>query len=107
MEAVLGIQVIGRIVSFYTLLLPANGIYVFLELGKVQIPNNLQDLTKLMMGAPLLLLIIDVFERLCIPSAHVHNLDGHRPTMDTSTFNKIFFLSQNRKRVCPLQRNNH
>lgn len=107
MEAVLGIQAIGREIYFYILLLPANGVYVFLELGKVQVPNNLRDLTKLVMDAPLLLLIIDVFERLCIPSVHVRNLDRHRPTIDTSTFNQIFSSSQNRKRLCPLQRNNH
>jgi hypothetical protein len=81
MEAVLGIQTIVRVIYFYILLLPANGVYVFLELGKVQVPNNLQDLTKLVMDAPLLLLIIGVFERLCIPSAHVRNFDRHRPTI--------------------------
>jgi hypothetical protein len=107
MEAVLGIQAIGRAIYFYILLLPANGTYVFLELGKGQIPNSLQDLTKLVMDAPLLLLIIDVFERLCIPSAHVRNLDRHRLTISTSSFNQIFSSSQNRKRLCPLQQSNH
>ncbi|KAI7869716.1 hypothetical protein BDF14DRAFT_1874121 [Spinellus fusiger] len=106
MEAVLGIQAIGRVIYFYILMLPANGVYVFLELGKVQVPNNVQDLTKLVMDASLLLLIIDVFERLCIPSAHMGNLDRHRPTIDTF-FNQIFSSSQDRKRLCPLQRNNH
>ncbi|CEG81906.1 hypothetical protein RMATCC62417_16048 [Rhizopus microsporus] len=58
----------------YILLLPTNGMYMSLELGKVQVPNSLQDLAKLVMDAPLLLLILDVFERLCIPSNHERNL---------------------------------
>jgi hypothetical protein len=53
MEAVLGIQVTGRNVYFSILLLPTNGVYMFLELGKVQIPNSLQYLAKLTMDAPL------------------------------------------------------
>ncbi|KAG1038497.1 hypothetical protein G6F43_012681 [Rhizopus delemar] len=107
MEAILGIQAIGRAITFYILLLPANGVYVFIELGKVEIPNNVQDLTKLVMDAPLLLLIIDVFERLCIPSVHARNLDRHRPTISETNFKQIFSSSQNRKRLCPLQRYNH
>lgn len=52
MEAVLGFQAIGWVIYFYILLLPVNGVYVFLELGKVQILNSLQDLAKLMMDIP-------------------------------------------------------
>jgi hypothetical protein len=107
MEAVLGIQAIDRAIYFYILLFPTNGVYMFLELGKVQIPNSLLYLTKLVMDAPLLLLIIDVFEQICIPSAHVCNLDRHRPTISTSSFNQIFSSSHNRKRLCPLQRSNY
>ncbi|ORX48778.1 hypothetical protein DM01DRAFT_260139 [Hesseltinella vesiculosa] len=107
MEAVLGIQAIGRDIYFYVLLLPTNGVYVFLELGKVQVPNCIQDLPKLVMDAPLLLLIIDVFERLCTLSPHTLDLNRHRPTIDRSIFNQIFSTSQNRKRLCPLQRSNN
>ncbi|EIE83941.1 hypothetical protein G6F46_003980 [Rhizopus delemar] len=107
MEAVLRIQAIGRAINFYILLLPANGVYVFIELGKVEIPNNVQGLMKLVMDAPLLLLITDVFERLCIPSVHARNLDRHRPTISETNFKQIFSSSQNRKHLCPLQRYNH
>lgn len=69
MEAVLGIQAIGQEISFYIMLLPASGVYVFLELGKVQVPSNMQDLTKLVMSAPLLLLVIDVFEGFAFPKS--------------------------------------
>ncbi|KAI8992441.1 hypothetical protein BDB01DRAFT_778454 [Pilobolus umbonatus] len=105
MKAVLGIQVVGRTICFYILLLPAKGLYIFLELGKINIPSSLQDLTKLVMDAPLLLLIIDAFGRLCVPSTGVSSPDRHRPTISKSRFNQIFSLSQNRKRLCPLQRN--
>ncbi|KAI9494337.1 hypothetical protein BDB00DRAFT_762070 [Zychaea mexicana] len=98
-ETVNGIQAIDVVSDrdvFYILLLPANGIYVFLELGNVQMRNNLQDLTKLVMDAPLLLLIIDVSERLCILSANVRNPDRHCPTIDPSSFNHLYSSSQNR-----------
>lgn len=79
----MGIQETGRTVTFFSvLLLPTNGVYVFHELGKVQIPNSLQDLTKLVMNAPLLLLILDVFKRLCVSS-----------TLSTSSFNQVISLS--------------
>lgn len=58
-------------------------------------------------NTPLLLLIIDVFGRLCIPSAHMRNLDRHHPTISISNFNQVFSLYQNRKRLCPLQQSNH
>lgn len=93
MEAVLGIQAIGRDIYFYILLLPANGVYVFHELGKVLIPNNLQDLTKLVMDAPLFLLIIDVFERLCIPSAHVRNIDRHSAMSIFDYYNCLIYIN--------------
>lgn len=47
MESVLGIQVIGRMIYFYILLLPANEVYVLLELGKVQIPKKPARLTEI------------------------------------------------------------
>lgn len=51
--------------------------------------NYLQDLTERVMDAPLLLLILTAFERLCIPSAHVHHLDQDIPTINTSSFSQI------------------
>ncbi|CEG81997.1 hypothetical protein RMATCC62417_16129 [Rhizopus microsporus] len=67
----------------------------------------LQDLTEWVMDAPLLLLILAVFERLCAFSVHVRNLDQDRSTINTSSFSQIFCPSQNRKRLCPLQQSNH
>lgn len=69
--------------------------------------NYLQDLTKWVIDAPLLLLILAVFERLCVPSVNVCHIDQYIPIINTSSFSQIFSSSQNRKRLYPLQQNNH
>ncbi|KAI8328841.1 hypothetical protein BC941DRAFT_363434 [Chlamydoabsidia padenii] len=46
-EGILGIQVIGRTITFYLFVLLATGLYVMRELTTVQIPRSLDDLSKL------------------------------------------------------------
>ncbi|KAL0076779.1 hypothetical protein J3Q64DRAFT_1770683 [Phycomyces blakesleeanus] len=106
LEGILGLQIIGRSITFYLLVLPSNGLYVMYELGTLQLPNNLCDLCKLLMDIPLGLLVLDVFHRLCIRSANPFQPSRHRPTVPESNFDGIFSTSQDRKRSCHLKKYN-
>lgn len=68
MEGVLGLQVIGRTITFYVVVLPATGLYVMRKLAKIKVPDCLDDLTKLIMDMPQALLVLDIFNRVCVPS---------------------------------------
>ncbi|ORE01729.1 hypothetical protein BCV72DRAFT_216694, partial [Rhizopus microsporus var. microsporus] len=46
MKGVLGIQVVGRTVTFYVLVLSATGLYAMLELTNIKIPSCLNDLPQ-------------------------------------------------------------
>lgn len=103
MESVLGIQVIGRIITFYILVLPSTSLYVMRELAKIKVPDCLDDLTKLVMDIPHVLLVLDVFNRVCIQSLDPLMPDRHCPTIITAALNCVFSSSQDRKRLCPLK----
>lgn len=103
MEGVLGLQVIGRMVTFYVLVLPSTGLYVTYELEKIKLSNCLDDLTKLIMNMPRVCRVLETFNRICKPSVHSAMPSRHRPTIATSAFNGIFSLSQDRKRLCHLK----
>ncbi|KAI8644073.1 hypothetical protein BD408DRAFT_318124, partial [Parasitella parasitica] len=64
LESVLGLQIIGRSITFYLLVLPPEGFYDPYELGTLQLPSSLCDLRKLLVDTPLGLLVLDVFHRL-------------------------------------------
>lgn len=98
MMGVMGLQVIGRTVTFYILVLPSSGLFVLYELAKVKIPDCLDDLPKLIIDISNVLLVLDVFDRLCIPSIDSPHSERQRPTISSSNFNKLFSASQNRKR---------
>lgn len=102
MEGVLGIQVIGRMVTFYILVLPSTGLYVMYELQKIKIPSCLDDLTKLIVDMPRICRVLETFNRICKPSVHQAMPSRHRRTITTSAFNGVFSLSQDRKRPCHL-----
>ncbi|EPB91015.1 hypothetical protein HMPREF1544_02084 [Mucor circinelloides 1006PhL] len=106
LEGILGLQIIGRSVTFYLLVLPSKGLYVIYELRTLQIPNNLCDLRKLLMGIPLCLLVLDVFHRLCVGSVNPFQPSRHRPTVPESNFDGIFSTSQDRRRSCHLKKYN-
>ncbi|KAG1453402.1 hypothetical protein G6F46_000153 [Rhizopus delemar] len=103
MMGVMGLQVIGRTVTVYSLVLPSSGLYVVYELAKVKIPDCLDDLPKLIMDISNVLLVFDVFDRFCIPSVDSPHSERQRPTISSSNFNKLFSASQNRKRSCHLK----
>ncbi|KAG0173873.1 hypothetical protein DFQ29_007687 [Apophysomyces sp. BC1021] len=86
LEGILGLQIIGRSITFYLLVLPSKGLYVMYELGTLQLPNTLGDLRKLLMDMPLGLLVLDVFHRLCIRSVNPFQPSRHRPTMSKRIF---------------------
>ncbi|KAI9247338.1 hypothetical protein BY458DRAFT_560377 [Sporodiniella umbellata] len=106
LEGILGLQIIGRSIAFYLLVLPSEGLYVMYELGTLQLPNNLYELHKLLMDMPLCLLVLDVFHRLCIRSVNPFQPSRHRPTVTESNFDGIFSTSQDRKRSCHLKKYN-
>ena len=106
LENILGLQIIGRSIIFYLLVLPSEGLYVMYELGTLQLPNNLCDLRKLLMDMPLGLLVLDVFHRLCIRSVDPSQPSRHRPTISVSNFDGIFSTSQGHKRFCHLKKYN-
>lgn len=60
LEGILGLQIIGRSITFYLLVLPSKDLYVMYELGTLQLPNSLCNLRKLLMDIPLGLLVLDV-----------------------------------------------
>jgi hypothetical protein len=66
-KGVLGIQVIGRTIKFYLLALPATGVYIMRELATIQVPSSLSNLAKLVLDMPSVLLVLDVFSRICVP----------------------------------------
>ncbi|SAL99042.1 hypothetical protein [Absidia glauca] len=103
MEGVLGIQVIGRMVTFYVLVLPSTGLYVMYELETIRIPSCMDDVTKLIMDMPRICRVLDAFNRICKPSVHQAIPSRHRSTITTSAFNDIFSPSKDRKRSCHLK----
>ncbi|KAI8886245.1 hypothetical protein K501DRAFT_310081 [Backusella circina FSU 941] len=94
MVGVLGIQIVGRTITFYVLVLPSSGLYI---------PDSLHDLSKLVKEISNLLLVLDTFDRVCIPSTDSPPLERHRPTITNSTLDQLFLSSQNRKRPCHLK----
>lgn len=107
MEGVLGLQVIGRTITFYVVVLPATGLYVMRELAKIKLPDCLDDFTKLIMDMPQALLVLDIFNRVCVPSIDPPMPTRHRPTITTTVLNSIFSSSQDRKRSCLLKRHHN
>ncbi|KAL7335886.1 hypothetical protein PS15p_201299 [Mucor circinelloides] len=103
MEGVLGLQVIGRMVTFYVLVLPSAGLYVMYELEKIKLPSCLDDLTKLIVDMPRVCRVLDTFNRIFKPSVHQAMPSRHRPTITTSAFDGVFSPSQDRKRSCHLK----
>ncbi|ORX55564.1 hypothetical protein DM01DRAFT_1382712 [Hesseltinella vesiculosa] len=104
LDGILGLQIIGRRITFYLLVLPSQGLYVMYELGTLELPNSLCGLRKLLMDMPLGLLVLDVFRRLCIRSDSPFQPSRHRPTVSMSSFDGIFSASQDRKRPCHLKK---
>ncbi|KAI9020803.1 hypothetical protein CLU79DRAFT_862410, partial [Phycomyces nitens] len=103
MVGVLGLQIVDRTITFYVLVLPLSGLYIMYEITKIQIPDSLHDLSKFVRDISNLLLVLDTFDRVCIPSADSSLLELHCPTI-SSILDHLFLSSQNRKSPCYLKR---
>ncbi|ORE02242.1 hypothetical protein BCV72DRAFT_252576 [Rhizopus microsporus var. microsporus] len=91
LDGVLGIQIVGRTLMFYVLLLPAEGIYTLLQLAEVKIPDSLQSPSYLVMDVSNTLSMIGVFDRLCVCSNNQQIIIDRKTPTD-------------RKRQCHLKR---
>ncbi|KAG1110265.1 hypothetical protein G6F42_015390 [Rhizopus arrhizus] len=107
MKGIMGLQIVGRTITFYVLVLPSSGLYIMHELAKIKIPDCLNDLPKLVTDISDVLLVLDVFNRICIPSVDCPHPKRHRPTISSSIFNQLFSTSQNRKRPCVLKQHHN
>ncbi|ORY97578.1 hypothetical protein BCR43DRAFT_530658 [Syncephalastrum racemosum] len=67
-EGILGIQIVGRMIKFYVLLLPARKLYTMLQLSEIKVPSCLRSLHQLATDPTKVLKILDVFDRLCVPA---------------------------------------
>ncbi|RCH99089.1 hypothetical protein CU098_010893 [Rhizopus stolonifer] len=99
----LGLQNVGRKITSYILILPFNGVYVMYELGSVKLLDSLHKLSKLLMDMPIILRILDIFDRLCIRSANPPQPTHYRLAVSVFILNSIFSSTQDRKRSCHLK----
>ncbi|KAI9006249.1 hypothetical protein CLU79DRAFT_806659 [Phycomyces nitens] len=104
---VMGLQIVDRTITFYILVLPSSGLYIMHELAKIKIPDCLNDLPKLVTDISDVLLVLDIFDRICIPSVDCPHPKRHRPTISSSIFDQLFSTYQNRKRPCALNQHHN
>ncbi|CAO3702471.1 unnamed protein product [Rhizopus stolonifer] len=107
MEGVLGLQIIGRTVTLYVLVLPNTGLYIMRELAKIKVPNCLDDLAKLVIDMPCVLLVLDVFNRVCTPFSR--SVKDHQ-TSSSSNYDCLEFnllLISGSQTVIPVLVENH
>ncbi|KAI9495051.1 hypothetical protein BDB00DRAFT_900797 [Zychaea mexicana] len=103
-EGILGIQVIGRMVVFYLLTLPSQGLYTLIPLASIKIPDSIQSLPALVTDTPAILKVLDVFDRLCVRAACPSVIsDRCAPTLPINNIQQLFSMSKSRKRQCVLQ----
>lgn len=63
MGGILGIQIVERTVKFYVLILPATGLYVFLDFAKIMVPDSLQNLASLVTEMSNVMKVLHVFDK--------------------------------------------
>ncbi|KAG0754699.1 hypothetical protein G6F57_006219 [Rhizopus arrhizus] len=103
-DGILGIQIVGRTIIFYVLLLPATKLYTMLRLAEIKLPDSLQGLPSLVTELPNILGVLDVFDNLCIPAKDIKRaIDCQTSTEPMSLFNLILSSSKDRKRHCHLK----
>ncbi|PHZ13382.1 uncharacterized protein RHIMIDRAFT_236452 [Rhizopus microsporus ATCC 52813] len=104
LDGVLGIQIVGRTLMFYVLLLPAEGIYTLLQLAEVKIPDSLQSPSYLVMDVSNTLSMIGVFDRLCVCSNNQQIIiDRKTPTVPLYVLQQIIFYIKGSKATMPSQ----
>ncbi|KAI8388449.1 uncharacterized protein BYT42DRAFT_492348 [Radiomyces spectabilis] len=99
MEGMLAIQVLGRTIKFYLLVLPATGLYALIDLAVIEVPDSLKSLPSLVTEAANIIKVLDIFERLCVPASDVATTMSRRtPTLSLSQLGQLFAISEHRKR---------
>ena len=104
LDGILGIQLVGRTIMFYVLLLPAEGIYTLLQLVGVKTPDSLQSLSHFVMDMSNILSYDGrLWSPVCVLQWHTdyHWLqDVHRKFVCVST---IIFCIKRSKATMPSQ----
>ncbi|KAG1468214.1 hypothetical protein G6F56_003967 [Rhizopus delemar] len=103
MDGVMGLQIVGRTITFYVMVLPATGIYGMYELGEIQVPSSVADIPKLLMDMATVLYILDVFGRVCVPAVTPITTKQTPATISDEILTQIFSSTQSRKRSCHLK----
>ncbi|CAO3634979.1 unnamed protein product [Cunninghamella blakesleeana] len=106
MKAVLGIQVVGRSVTFYLSSLLSDGFYVMLEVARVSIPGCINDLLKYLMDMNTIVMVLEVFEKNCLTLSNIQaslHKKRTRPTPTTPMISRTLSNTSCRKRPCVLK----
>lgn len=104
MEGTLGIQIVGRTIRFYLLVLPASGLYGMIELADIKILDLLESLPSLITEVPKAMKVLDTFDRVCIPACDTATTLGRRAgTMLMAKFDQLFTMFRNRKKSCHIK----
>lgn len=103
MDGVMGLQIVGRTITFYVMVLPATGIYGMYELGAIQLPSSVADIPKLLMDMATVSYILDVFGRVCVPAVTPITTKQTSATISDEILTQIFSSTQSRKRSCHLK----
>ncbi|KAG0183878.1 hypothetical protein DFQ28_000673, partial [Apophysomyces sp. BC1034] len=97
--------IVGRTMTFYVLLLPAENLYTMLQLAEIKIPDSLQNLSHLVTDISNILTVMDVFDRLCVCTEDPHIIiDRETPITPMNVLQQLFSTSKDRKRPCHLKR---
>ncbi|KAG0168491.1 hypothetical protein DFQ29_010133 [Apophysomyces sp. BC1021] len=103
-DSILGIQIVGRTITFYVLLLPSMRLYTMLRLAEIKLPESLQDLPSLVMELPSITGVLEVFDDLYVPTKDMQRaIDRQAPTASIPLFQQFHSSSKNRKRSCHLK----
>lgn len=104
MDGILEIQIVGRTVKFYVLLLSATGLYVLLDLAEIMIPDSLQNLASLVTEMSNIMKTLHAFDNICVRTNDTETLIKRLTlTISTTMFDQVFSTSKSRKRQCYLK----
>jgi hypothetical protein len=104
MQSIMGIQIVGRLITFYVLILPATGLYVMLGLTELKIPDSLEDLPELVLDISKILKVLDVFHRVCVPMSDSALNNRHTTIITNLSISQLFTTSQDWNRDSSLKR---
>lgn len=83
----MGIQIVGRTVKFYVLILPATGLYMFLDFVEIIIPDSLQNLASLVTEMSNVMKVLHVFDKIYVRTNDTETLIKRlTPTVSTAMF---------------------